>query len=191
MTKSGARAAAQRPVDDGSVVTLAGRQHASSLTRRDFFAAVVAGLRPALPPDLAGFRHRANTMLLKIDYGNDRIHYEVWTDGQRNRVEIGLHFEDGPVSTAAYLAFFDARILEIKHVLGAQCELERWTTSWGHLFESLPLPRLDRDFADSVTGRLARQITLLQPMVAEAGIPADVRDRHADIRRRWRTRASS
>ena len=48
---------------------------------------------------------------------------------------------------AAYLAFFDARILEIKHVLGAQCELERWTTSWGHLFESLPLPRLDRDFA--------------------------------------------
>jgi hypothetical protein len=190
MTKSGARAAAQRALDDGSVVTFAGRQAASSLTRRDFFAAVVAELRPVLPPELAGFRHRANTMLLKIDYGYERIHYEVWTDGQRNRVEIGLHFEDGPVSTAAYLAFFDARILEIKHVLGPQCELERWTTSWGHLFESMPLPRLDRGFAETVTNRLSRQITLLQPMVEEAGIPSEVRDRQAGAHRRWRTRAS-
>src|SRR5687767_5718313 len=100
---------------------------ASSLNRRDFFAAVVAGVRQALPPELADFHHRANSMLLKIDYGNERIHYEVWTDGMRGRVEIGLHFEDGPLSTAAYLAFFDARIIEIKHRLGSHVELERWT----------------------------------------------------------------
>ena len=99
-------------------------------TVRDFFAAVVTRLRETLPPDLAGFRHRANTMLLKIDYGNERVHYEVWTDSARGRIEIGLHFEDGPASTAAYLAYFDARIVEIKHLLGPQIDLERWTLSW-------------------------------------------------------------
>ena len=123
----------------------------SSLNRRDFFAAIVADARANLPPELARFRHRVNSMLLKLDYGNDRVHYEVWTDGARGRVEIGLHFEDGPASTMAYLAFFDQRIVEIKHLLGPQIELERWTTSWGHLFESEQLGRLDRRFAETVS----------------------------------------
>ncbi|MCD6033114.1 MAG: hypothetical protein K0S78_5296, partial [Thermomicrobiales bacterium] len=126
----------------------------SSLTRRDFFAVIVADARANLPPELARFRHRANSMLLKLDYGNDRIHYEVWTDGARGRLEIGLHFEDGPASTMAYLAFFDQRIVEVKHLLGPQMELERWTTSWGHLFESERLGRLDRRFAEAVARRL-------------------------------------
>jgi hypothetical protein len=105
----------------------------SSLNRRDFFAAVVADARANLPPELARFRHRANPMLLKLDYGNDRIHFEVWPDGARGRVEIGLHFEDGPASTMAYLAFFDQRIVEIKHLLGPQtvattCQKMRYVT---------------------------------------------------------------
>jgi hypothetical protein len=110
--------------------------------------------------------------LIKLDYGNDRVHFEVWIDGARNRIEIGLHFEDGPASTAAYLAYFDARIVEIKHRLGWAIELERWTLNWGHLFESMPLAPLERLLAAHVASRLARQIALLQPMVAEAAIPA-------------------
>ena len=70
----------------------------SNFNRRDFFAAIVADARASLPPELAQFRLRVNSMLLKLDYGNDRVHYEVWTDGARGRVEIGLHFEDGPAS---------------------------------------------------------------------------------------------
>ena len=158
----------------------------SGLNRREFFAVVLADARANLPPDLAGFRHRANSMLLKLDYGNDRIHFEVWTDGARGRVEIGLHFEDGPVSTMAYLAFFDQRIVEIKHLLGPQIELERWTTSWGHLFESERLGRLDRRFAESVAHRLANQIAILQPMVDEAAIPPAQRDVTPGYRGRWR-----
>ncbi len=162
---------------------------AASLNRRDFFAAIVAEARLALPSELAGFRHRANTMLLKIDYGNDRIHYEVWTDSARARVEIGLHFEDGPASTLAYLAFFDARIVEIKHQLGAHVDLERWTASWGHLFESAPLQRLDRGFAKTVANRVAAHITILQPLVEEAGVPMGAREDQPGFRGRWRQRA--
>lgn len=161
---------------------------AANLNRREFFAAVVAETRAAVPTGLAGFRHRANPMLLKIDYGNERIHYEVWTDGARGRVEIGLHFEDGPASTLAYLAFFDARIVEIKHRLGPQIELERWTASWGHLFESAPLRRLDRRFAAEIATRLAAHIATLQPLVTEAEIPAGQHDEHSGPRGHWRRR---
>ena len=161
----------------------------SSLNRRDFFAAIVTDARAKLPPELACFRHRANSMLLKIDYGNDRIHYEVWTDGARGRVEIGLHFEDGQVSTAAYLAYFDARIVEIKHLLGPRIELERWTASWGHLFESEQLGRLDRRLAETVAGRLVSQIAVLQPMVEEAAVPIEQRDHQSEPRGHWRRRA--
>ena len=161
----------------------------AALNRRDFFAAIVADARASVPAELAGFRHRANSMLLKLDYGHDRIHYEVWADGMRDRLEIGLHFEDGQASTAAYLAYFDARIVEIKHLLGPQIELERWTTSWGHLFESERLERLDRRFAEIVARRLAAQIAVLQPMVEEAAVPREPRDQTSETRGRWRQRA--
>ena len=129
-------------------------------------------------------------MLLKIDYGNDRVHFEVWVDPLRDRIEIGLHFEDGPLSTAAYLAFFDARIVEIKHQLGAYVELERWTPSWGHMFESVPLAPLDAALAESAARRLAAQIALLQPMVEEAAIPVGQRDARPGERRRSTHRAA-
>jgi hypothetical protein len=150
----------------------------------------VAEVRNDLPAELTNFRHRANTMLLKIDYGNERVHYEVWTDGTRGRLEIGLHFEDGPASTLAYLAFFDARIVEIKHALGPEIELERWTASWGHLFESVPLGRLDRALVKHVSGRLMVQIATLQPLVAEARIPVGQREDKPFTRGRWRRSGS-
>jgi len=162
---------------------------ASSLNRRDFFTLVSTQVRAKLPPGLADFHHHTNIMLLKVHYGVERVHYEVWADGARQRLELGLHFEDGPASTAAYLAFFDARIVEIKHHLGVNVELERWTISWGHLFESITLGPLDRKLAQTVADRLATYITLLQPLVIEANVPTERRDESTEPRRHWRQRA--
>src|SRR5262245_60191547 len=94
------------PPNVGLAEAVTGR--GSNLNRRDFFTLVTTQVRTKLPPELADFHHHANIMLLKIDYGVERVHYEVWADGARQRLELGLHFEDGPASTAAYLAFFDA-----------------------------------------------------------------------------------
>jgi hypothetical protein len=167
------------------------RTSRATLNRGQFFDRVTKSVRSELPPPLSAFRHRSNSMLLKIDYGNERIHFEVWVDSLRDRIEIGLHFEDGPLSTVAYLAFFDSRIVEIKHHLGARFELERWTPSWGHLFESVPLAPLEPTFADLTARRLAAQIALLQPMVEEAAIPAGERTFQPAARRRWARRAAS
>lgn len=145
----------------------------ATLNRRDFFAAIVAEVRGGLPADLADFRHRANSMLLKIDYGNERVHYEVWCDGERAILGLGLHFEDGPVSTAAYLGYFDRLIVELKHELGPEIELERWTASWGHIYEHWPLTTLTEGVAARVATRLARLIATLQPLVEAAEVPPE------------------
>lgn len=158
----------------------------SDLRRRDFFAAVVSGLRLHLPEPLATFQDRASTGQVKIHYGNERVHYEVWVDSQRDQIEIGLHFEDGPISTAAFLAFFDAHIVEIKHDLGPQLDLERWTSSWGHLYEILPLTRLDPALADRIARRLAALIAALQPLVETAAVPAERAAHPAEERGPWR-----
>ena len=150
-----------------------GERAATGLTRRDFFVDVVERLRRELPPEWAGFQHRAGMHLLKIHYGNERVHYEVWTDGIRGQIEIGLHFEDGPVSTATYLAYFDGHIVELKHALGPQVELERWTASWGHLFEIAPLGRLDAVVVEHTARRLAALIAAAQPLVEAAAVPPE------------------
>jgi hypothetical protein len=161
---------------------------ASSLSRRTFFDRVIAGVRSEIKPDLKDFHARSHGHLLKIHYDNERVHYEVWPDSHRGTIEIGLHFEDGPVSTAAYLRFFDARIVEIKHLLGAEIELERWTVSWGHIYYLIPLAPLDGAKARESASLLARLIDVLEPLVREAAVSRERVDQPVE-RRRFQRRA--
>ncbi|HEU5432798.1 MAG TPA: hypothetical protein VFU81_14115 [Thermomicrobiales bacterium] len=173
-------------VQSHHTASLAAPAPPSGLTRRAFFTEIVDDLRPLLPPELANFSHRANPVLLKIFFDNERVHYEVAAYGQLDALEIGLHFEDGPVSTAAYLAWFDRQIVELKHDLGPQLELERWTATWGHLYEIQPLARLDRRLASATAHRLAALIATLQPLVIAAAIPPERSAQPAETRGPWR-----
>ncbi len=130
----------------------------------------------ALPPELRSFHSRRTMNLLKIHYNdNYRIHYELMILAERRIIELGLHFEDGPESTTRLLDHFDRHVLEIKDVLGQDVELERWTKSWGHLFEVIPLEPLTHPFARNLGTRLAAMIQTLQPILEcafEAGLVA-------------------
>ncbi|MFW6074768.1 MAG: hypothetical protein ACOC9Y_04185 [Chloroflexota bacterium] len=141
----------------------------ATLKRRQFFRAVWEHTRQQLPPDLDEPRTRQTMNFLKVQPSpNYRIHYEAMISAQTGYLEVGLHFEDGPESTGRLLAFFDAEILAIKYELGEQSELERWTKSWGHLFEVMPLEPLTREYAERVAGRLSAYIITLQPLLNEA-----------------------
>ena len=140
------------------------------MSRSTFFDGIVAILRKELPEPLRAFHTRRFGHLLKIYFDNERIHYEIWVDSRRQQVELGLHLEDGPASTIAYLALLDQRILEIKDQLGPRAELARWTTSWGHLVETRPLTTLDATIRAEVARRLVTYISVLQPMVEDASI---------------------
>lgn len=141
--------------------------------RRRFFSAIVKYLREALPEDLRRFAHRGDFNLMKIWWDNPRVHFEVVIDQQIDRIEVGLHVEDGPVSTIAYLRVLDARVVELKHELGHHVELERWTTSWGRLYELWPLDTIDDKTAKRIAIRVERFITTLQPIVIAAAVPPE------------------
>jgi len=147
-----------------------GRQTISVQLRKAFFAGIVRRLRADLPPDLQPFHHRGDFNLMKVWFDHYRVHYEVVIDQQINKIEIGLHFEDGPASSLAYLALLDKRIVEIKDDLGPAIELERWTQSWARIYELSPLSRLDETACERCATRLAAMIAYLQPIVNAAGV---------------------
>jgi hypothetical protein len=138
--------------------------------RKAFFAGIVSRLRSDLPLDLRNFRHRGDFNLMKVWYDHYRVHYEVVIDQQIGMLEIGLHFEDGPASTLAFLALLDRRILEIKDVLGPQIELERWTQSWARIYELTPLGVIDDEACGHCGERLAALVAYLQPIIAGSGV---------------------
>lgn len=148
-------------------------QEVQSVSRTAFFERIQTELDHGLPEDLAQPRTKRFGPLLKVFYTHERIHYEVALDSRLGHIEIGLHCEDGPATTLAFLRFFDQRIVELKHVLGPAVELERWTTSWGRIFELWPLTRLDAPTARAVGERLAVYIRTLEPLVAQAGLTSD------------------
>jgi hypothetical protein len=155
--------------------------------RRLFFDQVIKQTRSAVGSDWADFQARPQSYLLKVYYENERVHFEVALDGIRDLIEVALHFEDGPVSSAAYLHFFDQRIVEIKHALGAELELERWTASWGRLYYMIPLSPFDAAKAKQTASLLARLIDSLQPLVVEANVPHErVTEQRTGPWRTWR-----
>lgn len=163
----------------------------TALKRREFFAEITDALKDRLPAEMQSFNSRYTMNLLKIHYGeNYRIHYEVWINTDTGFVELGLHFEDGPESTSRLLAHFDRHIVEIKHELGIHCELERWTKSWGHLYETRSIEPLTVPFAGEVAERIARMIVVLQPILDDAyelGL-VSMTPRPSTFHRRWRNR---
>jgi hypothetical protein len=182
-SKSGFRASDEKLGPDRIVVM---EDRGAALRRQEFLTGVVNQLRKELPEKLAGFQVKSISQLVKIYYDNERVHYEVWISSNRQLTEIGLHFEDGPVSTAAYLAYFDRLIVELKHELGETIELERWTANWGHLFEIVPLGKLTDFQCERVANRLAQMITILQPLVDAAAIPAERASPGSEHRGPWR-----
>ena len=146
------------------------RQTIPLKTRKAFYEGIVRRLKSELPLELRDFRHRGDFNLMKIWYANYRVHFEVVIDQQIGKIELGLHFEDGPASTLAFLALLDARILEIKDLLGPELELERWTQSWARIYQLRPLAHIDERVCADCADRLVAMISVLQPIVANSGI---------------------
>ena len=140
----------------------------TSITRREFFAAVRDRLQVRLPAERQNIRFQTSHRQMKLYYSQYKLHYEVWTNGRDHHIEIGLHFEEGPESTEALIRFFDQHILEIKHELNPDVELERWTNSWGRIFQLLPYQPLTEELAVDVGDRLRDMIVVLQPLLDEA-----------------------
>lgn len=132
---------------------------------QEFQINLVEKTRKQLPRALRNFEPRSFFSIVKIFYRNPKLHYEVWVRGRERLIEIGLHFEANKRINDALLAYFNSRSLEIHAELGPRIEIEQWTNSWSRVHEVVRYDSLNVDLADQLSAKLAKMITVLQPML--------------------------
>lgn len=136
------------------------------LTSSQFMHALPAATRAHLPPSLRKFRSATRSWLCQFYYRDPRLHYEVWNLGERRGlIEVGLHFESQDrARNVALLAGFSRRMVEVKASLGPQWEAEPWDKGWTKVYETILYEPFSDEMLESVAARLARAITVLQPI---------------------------
>lgn len=128
-----------------------------------------AGLREGIQP-------RIRSSWFQAHYHSPRVHYEVWLTRKTGRIEIGLHFEGPRDFSYRWLELMAAHAAEIMEGLGPEFEFEEWTPSWTRIHQTVPYDPLSEQLADEVAQRLARVITVLQPIVEaeRANVPPEL-----------------
>lgn len=134
---------------------------------QQFQVSLVKQTKSLLPRPLRDFDARSFFTVVKISYARPRIHYEVWVRGKERLVELGLHFEAEKPMNDALLDYFNRRSILVHAELGPRIEIERWTNSWARVHEVIPYTHLDDELVDKLAAKMARMITVLQPMVEE------------------------
>jgi len=134
---------------------------------RHFLSEVVELVRVQLPRDLREFQTIGPMFtMVKLHYGNPKVHYEVWVQRKLGIVEVGMHFEAAPEDNARYLDAIMKRHSAVLASLGPEVEAERWTESWTRVHRTVPLTRLDEEMLFEVATCLSRMMAALQPLVA-------------------------
>ena len=128
--------------------------------------ALPSATREHLPSELRKFKAATRSWLCQLYYRDSRLHYEVWNMGERRGLlEIGLHFESkNRDENIALLKYFSRYMIEIKSHLGSQWEAEMWDKGWTKVYETIPHEPFNHDRLESVAKRLARAMTVLQPI---------------------------
>ena len=136
------------------------------MTSAQFMQALPSVTREHLPPPLRKFKSASRGWLCQLYYRDPRLHYEVWNMGERRGLlEIGLHFESKDrAKNLALLAGFSRHMVEVKAALGPQWEAEPWDRGWTKVYETVPYEPFSTEVLETVARRLARAMTVLQPI---------------------------
>lgn len=110
--------------------------------------------------------------LIKIHYGNPKLHYEANHQARSQTFEIGLHFEADRFTNARLLGAFRVHQKKVERAL-RNARLEEWDKGWTRIWEPIAYEELDAKLQRDVAARLARYIKLLEPMLRNE-LPADV-----------------
>ncbi len=134
---------------------------------QQFQVSLVDETRKQLPRGLRNFDARSFFTIVKLSYTRPKIHYEVWVRGKERLIEMGLHFEADKETNEALLGYFNRQAIEVHAELGPRIEIEQWTNSWSRVHEVVPYESLDPALVNTLAEKLARMITVLQPMLDE------------------------
>lgn len=129
-------------------------------------------VRSLMSSDLRAFSTASGWGLVKIIYGNPRLHYEANHQARSQTIEVGLHFEADRFTNARLLGAFRMHQTKIERALPT-ARLEAWDKGWARIWEPIAYEELDAKLQRNVADRLARYIRVLEPMLRDE-LPADV-----------------
>lgn len=121
-----------------------------------------------LPPDLRAVQVVGPFgALIKLHYGDPKVHYEVWVRRRAGTVEVGLHFEGPAEANSRYLGELTSNYAHVVGSLGPKVEPEQWTGSWTRVHQVFHFSVLDDDLLMVVSGCLSQMVRVLEPVVRE------------------------
>jgi len=132
----------------------------------EFMALLQERVLARLPDSLReSIQPRIRFTWFQAHYHSPKVHYEVCLTRKTGRIEIGLHFEGPRDFSYRWLELMAEHAPEIMDGIGPDFEFEEWTQSWARIHQTVPYDPLSDSLADEVARRLARVITVLQPIV--------------------------
>ena len=105
--------------------------------------------------------------LIKLHYGDPKVHYEVWIRRRLGTIELGLHFEGVAEENLRYLDRLTTEYSSVIKSLGPDVEPERWAGTWTRVHRALPFSTLDEDILMVASGYLTQMVRVLEPAVRE------------------------
>jgi hypothetical protein len=138
------------------------------MNTREFLWQASELVRLQTPPPYRDFHTLGPTAsLIKLHFGNPKIHYEIWLQRRHKLIEVGLHFEDQAPVNKHYLTALTGHAPAIRDALGPAVEAEQWTDSWTRLHQSILMTSLDEDLLLEVADATSRMISVLEPLVRQ------------------------
>lgn len=133
---------------------------------------VPRAVRAIVDSELGALTSSTGFGLVKLHYGNPKLHYEANHQARSETIEIGLHFEADRFTNTRLLGAFRVHQKKIERAL-KNARLEEWDKGWARIWEPIAYEELDAKLQRDVAARLARYIKVLEPMLRNE-LPTDV-----------------
>ena len=135
---------------------------------KQFLTEVAELVRMQLPPEFKGVQLVGPVgSLIKLHYGDPKVHYEIWIRRRLGTIELGLHFEGVAEENLRYLDRLTTEYSSVIKSLGPDVEPERWAGTWSRVHRALPFSTLDEDILMVASGYLTQMVRVLEPAVRE------------------------
>ena len=135
------------------------------MTIQQFLQGVADEVSRRVASSDSGVKSKIAGSLLQIPAGGDRVHFEVWVQATRQRIELGLHFEGSRDTNDRLLTIFASEMIRLKADVASSVELEQWTELWGRVHTYIEYENLSPVLVNHTAECLARLMVETAPVL--------------------------
>jgi hypothetical protein len=141
------------------------RRKPGELATAEFLHGVLAATLGQLPAELRRLEFQQRWSLVQAHSGDPTVHFELWLHRDRERAELGLHFESrDPQRNRRMLASVEEELLFLKAMLGDGLEAELWDKGWTRVYLTRKLALLAPAEQAPLASQFARFIETVEPL---------------------------